>query len=437
MSMRYDSLAGFALFFAVLWSTSSTLAQTSPVDTTLASQYFREARMLCRHDNGELWGTSLWGPILFVDAKTRAVVASHADQDGILTRTADVFVGTLPERMNIANTSVDWAGLKWTMMIWPPPEDPHRRANLMAHELWHRIQGDIGFPSSGASNSHLDSRDGRIWLQLEWRALAAALTGPTERRRQAITDALLFRARRKALFPQAACEEQAMEMHEGLAEYTGVRLSGHPNPRQYVADNNLQEAARKPSFVRSFAYASGPAYGLLLDETQADWRRSLKKEHDLGTLLQKALTIELPQDIQPAAESRAKDYDGEQLQASEEQRERNRQKLLDAYRAKLVDGSVLEVPLRNMRMQFNPGNLVPFDSLGTVYPDIRIVDEWGILTVSKGALMNSTFSKIYVSAPSDLSMSPIQGDGWTLELNSGWTIAPGSRPGDYVVKTRD
>jgi hypothetical protein len=90
-----------------------------------------------------------------------------------------------------------------------------------------------------------------------------------------------------------------------------------------------------------------------------------------------------------------------------------------------------------MRMQFNPGNLVPFDSLGTVYPDIRVVDVWGILTVSKGALMNSTFSKIYVSAPSDLSMSPIQGDGWTLELNSGWTIAPGSRPGDYVVKTRD
>ena len=87
-----------------------------------------------------------------------------------------------------------------------------------------------------------------------------------------------------------------------------------------------------------------------------------------------------------------------------------------------------------MNMQFNPGNLVPLDSLGTVYPDIRIVDVWGILTVSKGALMNSTFSRIYVSAPSSLSAPSTQGDGWTLELNAGWTVAAGDRKGDYVVK---
>jgi len=70
------------------------------------------------------------------------------------------------------------------------------------------------------------------------------------------------------------------------------------------------------------------------------------------------------------------------------------------------------------------------------YPDIRVVDVWGILTVSKGALINSTFSKVYNSAPSGLSSSPIQGDGWTLELNPGWTMTAGERKGDYVVKKR-
>jgi hypothetical protein len=95
---------------------------------------------------------------------------------------------------------------------------------------------------------------------------------------------------------------------------------------------------------------------------------------------------------------------------------------------------VLAIPLQKMNMQFNPGNLLPLDSLGTVYPDIRIVDVWGILTVSRGgALINPTFSKIYVSAPSNLS-APIQGDGWTLELNAGWTITSGERKGDYIVK---
>jgi hypothetical protein len=88
-----------------------------------------------------------------------------------------------------------------------------------------------------------------------------------------------------------------------------------------------------------------------------------------------------------------------------------------------------------MNMQFNPGNLLPLDSLGTVYPDIRVVDVWGILTVSRGALMNPTFSRISVSAPGSLGASPIQGDGWTLELNAGWAVAAaGERKGDYVVK---
>jgi hypothetical protein len=77
---------------------------------------------------------------------------------------------------------------------------------------------------------------------------------------------------------------------------------------------------------------------------------------------------------------------------------------------------------------------VPLEPLGTVYPDIRIVDAWGILTVTKGALIKSDFSRIYVSVPNNLSASPIQGDGWTLELNADWTIKNGERKGDYLVR---
>lgn len=414
---------------------SRTLAQNSLIDTALASQYFQEAQALCNRDNGKLWGVSLCGPMLFVDRKTRTVVANQADKEGILRKNGNVFVGQLPAKVNIANTATEWAGVKWTMVIFPLPEDKIRRANLMAHELWHRVQNDIGFPGSGAPNNHLDTRDGRVWLQLEWRALAAALTNRGKQRRQAIADALLFRAYRRTIFPNAANEEREMEMHEGLAEYTGVTLSGSPNLNQYVVDTDLKEASQKQTFVRSFAYASSPAYGVLLDETKAKWRKNLKKDDDLGSLLQKKLSIELPRNIKQTAELRAKHYDGEKLQAFETGRENNRQKVLAEYRAKLVDGSVLAIPLQKMNMQFNPGNLLPLDSLGTVYPDIRIVDVWGILTVSRGgALMNPTFSKIYVSAPSNLSASPIQGDGWTLELNAGWTITNGERKGDYIVK---
>ncbi len=433
--MRNLNLLVVVALLAILPSFQNrALAQSSPIDTTLASQYFQEAQAVCNRDNGRLWGVSLCAPMLLVDRKTRTVVANQADKEGILTKDGNVFVGQLPAKVNIANTATEWAGVKWTMVIFPLPEDKIRRANLMAHEMWHRVQNDIGFPSSGAANNHLDSRDGRMWLQLEWRALAAALMSRGKQRHRAIADALFFRAYRRAVFPQAASEEREMEMHEGLAEYTGVRLSGSPNLNQYVVDKDLKEAAQKQTFVRSFAYASGPAYGILLDETKTNWRNNLKKEDDLGSLLQKRLSIKLPQNIEQAAELRAKNYDSNKLRAFETERENNRQKLLAEYRAKLVDGAVLELPILRMSMQMNPGTLVPLEPIGTVYPDIRIVDAWGILTVTKGALIKSDFSKIYVSAPSSLSAPSIQGDGWTLELNAGWTVAAGERKGDYVVK---
>lgn len=433
--MRNLNLCVALALLAILPSFQSrTWAQNSPIDTALASQYFQEAQALCKRDNGKLWGVSLCGPMLFVDRKTRTVVANQSDKEGILTRNGNVLVGQLPARVNIANTATEWAGVKWTMVMFPLPEDKTRRANLMAHELWHRVQNDLGFPASGAANNHLDSRDGRVWLQLEWRALSAALRNRGKQRRQAIADALLFRAYRRTIFPNAATEEREMEMHEGLAEYTGAALSGSPNLNQYVVDTDLKEASQKQTFVRSFAYASGPAYGVLLDDMKARWRKNLKQDDDLGSLLQRTLSLELPRNVKQTAELRAKNYDGDKLRAFETERENNRQKLLAEYRAKLVDGAVMELPILKMSMQMNPSTLVPLEPIGTVYPDIRIVDAWGILTVTKGALIKSDFSKLYVSAPSNLSASPIQGDGWTLELNAGWTITSGERKGDYLVK---
>lgn len=435
--MPIQPLGGLAclLIFTVTmtWPARSS-AQSTAVGTALAAQYFQEAQALCERDRGRLWGRSLCGPMLLVDRKTRLVAANQADRQGALTGSGNLFTGRLPDEVNIANTATDWAGVKWTMVILPLPENATARAVLMAHELWHRVQDEIGFPASGASNNHLDSTDGRIWLQLEWRALAAALTGRGGHRRQAIADALLFRARRRELFAQAAQEERAMEMHEGLAEYTGIKLGASPSPARYIVDVSLKEAPAQQTFVRSFAYASGPAYAVLLDEAGASWRKGLKKEDDLGKLLQERLSIKLPLNIGAASEERARRYDGDRLRASEREREQTRQKLLTDYRARLVDGPVLAIPLQQMRMEFNPGNLVPLDGLGTVYPTIRVVDVWGILTVSKGALMNSTFSKIYVPAPPDATARPLQGDGWTLELNAGWTLAPGEREANYTLK---
>ena len=408
-------------------------AEVTAGDLTPA-QSLREAEAICRADDGKLWGISLCGPMLLVDPATRAVFANRPDAQNILQREGEIFTGKLPNEINIANTAIDWAGVKWTMIMLPLPDAQPRRAALMAHEMWHRVQEEIGFPASGAANNHLDTRDGRYWLQLEWRALALALGARDDDRKRAITDAAVFRARRRQLFERAAAEEREMELHEGLAEYTGVRLSGHADLPRFVIDGRLKEAPAAKTFVRSFAYANGPAYGLLLDAVDPGWKRALGKGADLADLLFSRLGLELPDDVAPEAEERSRNYNAAELAAAEDAREQARRDLMASYRARLVDGPVLTIPLQNMQMQFNPGNLVALEPLGTVYPDIRIVDVWGVLTVSSGgALMSADFSKITVRAPQNSDRARPGGDGWKLELKPGWALAPAERDGSFTL----
>ncbi len=413
-------------------------SQEPSIDFGLAQKYFKEARAICTRDHGELWGKSLCGPMLFVDPQSRAVVANQSDREGRLTPKGDIFAGRLPESENIANTATPWAGVKWTMIMWPLPENPQARARLMLHELYHRIQEEIGVPGGNPSNAHLDTREGRIWLQLEWRALRMALMQRGAERRKALQDALLFRAYRRGLFPAAASEEEALEMNEGLAEYTGVKLRGTTDSETVVyVSKRLEDAPKRPSFVRSFAYETGPAYGLLLDASGANWRKRLKPGADLGTLLQESFSVHLPANLKEQAEKRAKSYDGDALRAAETDRENSREKQMAEYRARLVDGPTLLVPLSGeVRYSFDPNNLLPLGDLGTIYPTLRVTDEWGVLTVSNGALLvrqDGRVARVYVSAPANPQARPLQGDGWTLELKPGWKLETGTRAGDYLL----
>src|SRR6185312_8372208 len=95
-------------------------------------------------------------------------------------------------------------------------------------------------------------------------------------RRARIADALAFRSERQRRFPNAAAEEGALDINEGVPEYTGVRLGLRTaEQRRAYAVFDLSRFVEAPSFVRSFAYAHGPAYGLLLDDTDPAWRGKL------------------------------------------------------------------------------------------------------------------------------------------------------------------
>ncbi len=282
-----------------------------------------------------------------------------------------------------------------------------------------------------AANHHLDTLEGRYLLQLEWRALSRALGATNFRiRRAAITDALAFRGERYRAFPGAAAEEGALEINEGIAEYTGVRLGlATASERVTFAQHDLQAFVAAPTFVRSFAYATGPAYGLLLDNADPGWRKKIgKRRFDelLGTALR----------IRPAGATiaeRAKRYDDGSLRVLEEKRESDRVARIAGYKARLVDGPVLILPLLHSNYQFNPQTLVPLEGQGTIYPTMRLVDDWGALEVeSGGALIAPSAGRATVTAVG-ADPEKLKGQGWALTLKPEWTIRPGLRSGDLVI----
>src|SRR5262249_34861224 len=99
-------------------------------------------------------------------------------------------------------------------------------------------------------------------------------------------NAIAFRSYRQSLFPTAKHEEDRMELHEGMAEYTGVRLRGTTiaQTEKYMADRLADAGTNRKTYPMSFAYETGPAYGLLLDLVGAGWRQGLTLDSSLAGL---------------------------------------------------------------------------------------------------------------------------------------------------------
>lgn len=427
------------LSFALLCLQSTqqpAAAGAIPLDS--ARRACAELEAAAMADGGKLWGVELIGPVLFVDPATHDAVANQPDEQSKLAEKDGVFVGTLPAEIGVANTATDWAGVRWTMVMWPLPDNHYARARLLLHECFHRIQPQLNHGGGDALNLQLDTQQGRYWLRLEFRALAEALIRARELRQRSIEDALLFRARRRELFPDAGTNESAFERNEGLAEYTGLRLCGYPE--WVLADRAAQKLEKDESaasFVRSFAYATGPAYGVLLDERSPEWRRAIDPKTDLAALLARALSWKAPGDLAAEADKRAARYDGVEVLADEQRRAAERSATDARNRALFVDGPLLVLPFVKMGYTFDFNAITPLGDAGSVYRTVQVSDEWGILDVKDGALItrsaNGGMVDVRVPAPKDAAARPIAGEGWTLALKEGWTLVPGARAGDWKV----
>lgn len=419
---------------------STTAAQQ--IDTARALSALRDAKAACEADAGKLWGRSLCGPIALVDRGTRLVVANDTVAGRRYLRLGDAYVTTLPENQYVANTAFPWRGRTWTMVALPLPRDRFARVDLVMHEVFHREQEALGLRQPDALNNHLDMRPGRTWLRLEYRALSRALASLPDdaQARHHVESALLFRAQRRSVYPGSDSLEATLEIQEGLPEYTGQRLAmemtgeGPARVAKFVSD---YEAT--PTFVRAFAYGTGPAIGVLLDRFAPNWRDAVRTRRDIGALLGKAVGFRTPRDLAGAARSRAWEYGWASVDSSEAVRDSIRGPVMREYRARLGDGATitLEQSKDSLMWSYDPTELVAFNMSSTIYPSGNFSAAWGRLTVERGGvLVQNDFSRIRVGAGSVAAgaTGEIEGDGWTLVLNPGWSVkADPSRAWSFVV----
>ena len=417
---------------------SSAFAQvkkTSAGFDDTARIYFAEISRLLTKETS-LWNTNLYGPILLVNPQTRAIVANLQDSAKQLIQENSLFKGTLPANINVANTSIEWNGTRWAMIMTPLPTEIHKRNALFAHELFHRAQQALGFKQGNPDNTQLDSKDGRVSLRLELAALKKALAGSSENEKRIhLSNALYFRKMRHQQFSQSGITENELEMNEGLAEFTATTIAiNNSKERAKFLSFAIDAFLHNPSYIRSFAYATTPAYGFLLWQKNKQWTKNIKPDTDLTRLTISAFKLKLDTSSTLFVE-KAKSYDGANIVAAETEREIRIRAELALYRKKFLEDAHTEIALIKMNISFNPGNLVTLDDKGTVYPTMRVVDEWGILNVSAGGLMSPQWNRISLTAPTSINDVSANGDGWSIELKPEWKMIKAEN-GNYLLQKK-
>jgi len=399
--------------------------------------YFREVEEICNRDDGKLWGKNLYGPVLFVDRTTRKITASQPDREGLLKAKDGIYTGTYPGELIINNNPVTYGGTRFAMVPLPGEEDGFRILSRTIHSLFHCFQESAGYSSSGFNISVMDEKNARLWIKLEWKALRKAIKSEGPEKLLALRDALIFRESNRESYKSYATDETRFENYEGLATFTFISLSTN-SPEEYYTRlfENLDRIYSFPSYSRSYGFIHGALYATLLKQKGFSFSSMPTLDVDLGNLVRELYQIQLPEVCRDVAGSIAINYDVDKIVEEETERDKQIREHIRRQITTFTEKPVVFLELISPSFDFEPEDIRPLDTLGTIYSRIRVSDNWGKLTVDKGGcLVSNNLRYLRISAKGFREdKNRIEGEGWHMILNNDWEFFPIEQ--SYLVRKR-
>ena len=427
--MRILKVSKLVIVVTSLLCFSGCMSKQTHFEFNAVKEMFNDVDSLCKLDDGKLWGVNLYGPILLVSSNDRSVIANMPDNEGFLREKDGLYFGQLPDAINIANTATTWGGVEWAMINWASLQNKvsYKNSNLIIHESWHREQEEIGVKSVMSTNVHLDEEFGIILMKLELVALKNTLEFKKGFNSD-LNNALFIRKYRQLSFPEN--NEDDFERHEGMAEYTGLKLCGIDTSKVYgELVKYVNSALAKDGYRNSFAYFTGPAYGFIFDRLYPNWLQQIKEGRSITEIALQHNDVDFQEDdsvkLQAKLLSIVENYNAASMVNDVKEKSKKNKELAEYYEQKLFGNNQLIIQNQNTSFTFNPNEKLILVRDGVVYKTFRLTDDWGTLEVSEGIYRANNGSVYVTSAPKQLFSEhdkPIEWDGYKLILNKGYSI---------------
>lgn len=383
----------------------------------------------------KLWDVNLWSDKILVIDYDYTIYTLDSSIDGETKDSILYFTKADPTKLSFTNTTQDYNGKHYATVTIESVADS---SSTIIHELFHLVHlKDKHLKADPIS--YLDEYEARELLRLEYAALRNTLemikqNQNIEKISTSFGDAFLFRKLRQSKYSSTLKDELELETVEGLANYTGIKLSSVSNKySQTIEEINGREEA--DTYTRAFAYATGPAYGLIFDYLGINWKKGLDEIYNFLEIYenQQAEQVVISDSTIEAVRARC-NY--EEINTEELTKKFTYEKQLQHYDSLLLKSPTLKVtlPVEDYSISYNMYGTLSIKNVGLIYSQVEGMDlsnkafgnfktKENVDVLGMAGILNLDDTDIFIfPLPEKIEGNVLESKYYEMKLNEGWEI---------------